>query len=1173
MKSYYKYLHHELFIPVPLCQRLYEFLQLANGMVVLLISDPSSSTSAASLSVASGACLDGEVQGLAHLCEHAVFLGSKKYPQPNSLQKLVRASNEGLINAYTTGETTCFYYQMCLPNNRFEEFGESLDILADSVSEPIFSGEYLRKEILAVDNEHVRNMLNISKVLFHATRLLSSADPANRFRQFATGSFGTLAKIPINVLRTKLRKYFLLNYIPEHFALVVKGPQSLNILRKLVFSSFGQLEGRPTSLKSELDQFSILRNRFNPMKPFDKANINKCALLKKVKRKEPNILRMMFPIDMLSSHNARQDSLFTEAFIDLVNSRYFQVSDILLQNKYITSLESFVSEINQGTSCLILQMKLTEKGSFEMKTVLGTFFQALSSLFPWPKQTEDVESVAQFLSDTFSISQLNFLYSDPTNAMDEVSEYAETLQHDISTIGSRWILQGSPSWSDLEGFFGFSGESEEASLWWKKQALEFLEFVWRYININNFNIIYYGDVGIVDKEILRFNDGYQKDPYFLFDYSIVELKINSIKTEFEANMRFNENLFIPSLAKRYLELFHKFEEAFRVSHNMLLGFKNNKKALLQSKPEIIENTKFKQVWLKKEYELKYTGALLVSFDLLCTQIIPSAKETVLNETLCEYIKNELEVHLADSVVLGYTWNIMTSSKSDLRLTITVGGHSDKVGLIIDMILDTIASLKIRKDAFQEAKERLEEFYSNLSQQSALELASMAAVVLLEENTVGLDERIESLASISLDELKSFVKYFQKDLTSHVLVQGDVLEKLALQIVSRIDAFVGGLFTKSPPFTTKTIKPGLNLCYKAVSPDSMSSIVYFLQLGQKLDPQIRVLARLVGFYIEKECLTELRTKKQMGYAILTGLRIYRGSLGVHISILSGDFSPEELEFEIDNYIDTLDEKLSSMSQKEFEEEILFPFMRKFVSNPQDISDLRGETFKSSDPFEDMSTSLMYKTGGDLKNLDTEIGRSHMKIWNEIISTTYRFETFKQGLYSPNKWSFEIDLDFLKNCKKSDFSKIWDEKVSLYSPMISKLSIWMERKEHSNEELDEDFVDGMASQIEVFLKQHRISIDRHDLVDIIVNKGGNQGLIMKEVIRTLQKNGEKRKVLQMVLRNGVQMVNNGLKSKLSLKRQKPKDYRSRIVSMRFVEKVGDDLVTHQRTHNSKRNGIVW
>lgn len=60
-------------------QREYRGLLLDNGIKCLLISDPSTDRSAAAVDVHAGYLLDPkEFPGLAHFCEHMLFMGSQK---------------------------------------------------------------------------------------------------------------------------------------------------------------------------------------------------------------------------------------------------------------------------------------------------------------------------------------------------------------------------------------------------------------------------------------------------------------------------------------------------------------------------------------------------------------------------------------------------------------------------------------------------------------------------------------------------------------------------------------------------------------------------------------------------------------------------------------------------------------------------------------------------------------------------------------------------------------------------------------------------------------------------------------------------------------------------------------------------------------------------------------
>lgn len=81
--------------------RLYKYLQLPNKLEAIIISDPEADKSAASLDVRVGSALEPKTRhGLAHFCEHMLFMGTEKYPIENEYSEYLK-NNGGHANAYT----------------------------------------------------------------------------------------------------------------------------------------------------------------------------------------------------------------------------------------------------------------------------------------------------------------------------------------------------------------------------------------------------------------------------------------------------------------------------------------------------------------------------------------------------------------------------------------------------------------------------------------------------------------------------------------------------------------------------------------------------------------------------------------------------------------------------------------------------------------------------------------------------------------------------------------------------------------------------------------------------------------------------------------------------------------------------------------------------------------
>lgn len=68
-----------------------------------------------------------EFPGLAHFCEHMLFMGSEKYPVENVFSKFIE-DHAGSTNAYTSNENTNYHFEIATSH-----FKEALDMYANEM--------------------------------------------------------------------------------------------------------------------------------------------------------------------------------------------------------------------------------------------------------------------------------------------------------------------------------------------------------------------------------------------------------------------------------------------------------------------------------------------------------------------------------------------------------------------------------------------------------------------------------------------------------------------------------------------------------------------------------------------------------------------------------------------------------------------------------------------------------------------------------------------------------------------------------------------------------------------------------------------------------------------------------------------------------------------------------
>merc|ERR1719428_2237861 len=208
--------------------RQYQWAKINNGLEILNVQDVASTSGGFAVAVQAGSYYDPpSLQGLAHFCEHMLFLGTGKYPDPSGFDQFLNMHG-GANNAYTAEEVTVYFAQLDLAG-----FGEGLDRFADFFRAPLFDETYVKREVHAIDSEHAKNKQSPDWRILQVMQSL--ADPRSPVSGFHTGNLKTLYDEPmakgINPVDA-LKKYYGENYCNPKMRLVTFGPKPVDALKK-----------------------------------------------------------------------------------------------------------------------------------------------------------------------------------------------------------------------------------------------------------------------------------------------------------------------------------------------------------------------------------------------------------------------------------------------------------------------------------------------------------------------------------------------------------------------------------------------------------------------------------------------------------------------------------------------------------------------------------------------------------------------------------------------------------------------------------------------------------------------------------------------------------------------------------------------------------------------------
>uniref|UniRef100_UPI00398E990D insulin-degrading enzyme isoform X2 n=1 Tax=Pristiophorus japonicus TaxID=55135 RepID=UPI00398E990D len=328
-------------------KREYRGLELSNGIHALLIHDPTTDKSSAALDVHIGSLADPkDIPGLAHFCEHMLFLGTEKYPKENEYSQFL-SEHAGSSNAFTSGEHTNYY---------FDVSNEHLEGALNRCKD---------REVNAVDSEHEKNLMNDAWRLFQLEK--STGNPEHRFNSFGTGNKFTLETRPAEMgidVRQELLKFHSTNYSSNLMALCVLGRESLDEMTDLVVKLFAEVENKFVPVPEYTEH------------PFQEEHLKQ--LYKVVPIKDIRNLYVTFPIPDLQKYYKSNPGHYLGHLIG--HEGPGSLLSELKSKGWVNTLVGGQKEGAKGFMFFIINVDLTEEGLVHVDDIILHMFQYITKL-------------------------------------------------------------------------------------------------------------------------------------------------------------------------------------------------------------------------------------------------------------------------------------------------------------------------------------------------------------------------------------------------------------------------------------------------------------------------------------------------------------------------------------------------------------------------------------------------------------------------------------------------------------------------------------------------------------------------------------------------------------------------------------------------------------------------
>lgn len=829
------------FIKPDLDDRSYRFIQLPNGLKALLIHDPTTDKAAAALDVNIGAFEDPEtLPGLAHFCEHLLFMGSKKFPDENEYSSFL-SKHGGSSNAYTGSQNTNYYFEV-----NHEHLMGALDRFSGFFTSPLFNQNSTEKEINAVDSENKKNIQNDIWRMYQLDKSLTN--PNHPYHKFSTGNLETLNEIPKSKgidVREELLKFYKNSYSANLMKLCILGREDLDTLSDWAYDLFKEVP----NIDRSLPEYN------SPI--LQKEHLKKLIHVKPVK--ELKKLEITFVVPDMDEHWESKPHHLLSHLIG------HEASGSLLAHLkslgWANELSAGGHTVSKSNALFSIDIDLTEEGLKHNEGVTHIVFQYIEML----KNSLPQKWVYLELED---IARAGFKFKQKGGSANTVSSLAKSLEKEYipvqNILSTSLFTKYEP---DLVSLYVNSLTPENSRIILISQSLE-TDSIERW----------YGS------------------EYKVYDFSASLLK----KIE---NPGLNASFHLP----RPNEFIATNFDVDRVENITPL-----------EEPLLLKDSKVSKLWFKKDDRFwQPRGYIYISFKL------PYTHASVVNSllsTLYVQLVNDFSKDLQYDA--GCANLDVSFVKTNQGIDLTVSGFNDKLIILLTRFLEGLKTFTPEKKRFHIFKEKVKQHLKNELYEIPYSQVSSLYTFLINERSWSPREKLEVLGKLTYEQLSTFMATIYEEMFFESLVHGNLKYEEAMEVDSLIQMLcpndISFLQIRNGKLRSYLLPQAETYRYESELADLdnvNSCIQHVIQLGVYTE-ELSAKGGLFAQMIHEPCFDTLRTKEQLGYVVFSSCLNNHGAVNIRILVQSEHTSPY-LEWRIDTFLQKFGEKLSKMSEQDFE----------------------------------------------------------------------------------------------------------------------------------------------------------------------------------------------------------------------------------------------------------------
>jgi len=309
-----------------------------------------------------------------------LFLGSKKYPKPTHFVDFITLYG-GKFNGYTDFENTGFFFKI-----HSDRFSEAIDIFSRFFIDPLFSAEYVEKEVNSVNSEFERNIQLDSKRKEMVLREIAHKD--SLFHRFSTGNKHTLleyAKKKNIDLKEKVYEFYQKNYRPDNMKLIIYGNKPIEYYKNLVEKNFKDMKAPKTDLE---------KSKYTKM-PWEFQKLGKLVLYNTINNHQE--IDISFMLEDIFKTLPDNSALYYKILLNYKGKG--SLDDVLRRHGFVAGIKANLRKTHTGFSLFKIRGYATTRGIENLDKVISMIYKYLKflrvraldkSLYEYTKRVFDI---------------------------------------------------------------------------------------------------------------------------------------------------------------------------------------------------------------------------------------------------------------------------------------------------------------------------------------------------------------------------------------------------------------------------------------------------------------------------------------------------------------------------------------------------------------------------------------------------------------------------------------------------------------------------------------------------------------------------------------------------------------------------------------------------------------